>query len=133
MQQPDSSLAQPAYRSARVIFAAGRLTPSKPIWRGENDTFDARVRLTESSGARRHQLRRIMRFTKMKSSSGFVPYPVRSMTSFASMQLLRRTDFLWEIPRTGSMRVPGRIYANSRMMGEMRDDPALAQVVNVAC
>ena len=31
------------------------------------------------------------------------------------------------------MRVPGRIYANSRMMGEMRDDPSLAQVANVAC
>ena len=49
------------------------------------------------------------------------------------MQLIRRSDFLWEIPQTGAMRVPGRIYASARMINEMRDDPCLTQVANVAC
>lgn len=31
------------------------------------------------------------------------------------------------------MLVPGRIYANARMMDELRNDPALQQVANVAC
>jgi tRNA-splicing ligase RtcB len=31
------------------------------------------------------------------------------------------------------MRVPGRIYASERMMSDLRNDPALGQVVNVAC
>jgi tRNA-splicing ligase RtcB len=49
------------------------------------------------------------------------------------MQLTRCSDFLWEIPQTGTMRVAGRIYANARMIDEMRDDPCLTQVANVAC
>jgi len=42
-------------------------------------------------------------------------------------------DYLWEIPRHGEMRVPGRIYASERMIQDLRDDPALEQVANVAC
>jgi tRNA-splicing ligase RtcB (3'-phosphate/5'-hydroxy nucleic acid ligase) len=49
------------------------------------------------------------------------------------MQLIKRSDYLWEIPRTGDMRVPGRIYASAHMIDEMRDDPCLGQVANVAC
>ena len=49
------------------------------------------------------------------------------------MQLIRRSDCLWEIPQTGAMRVPGRVYASARMITEMRDDPCLTQVANVAC
>ena len=49
------------------------------------------------------------------------------------MNLLRVHDYLWEIPRFGEMRVPGRIYANEHMIEELRDDPALTQVANVAC
>src|SRR5437762_13729773 len=30
------------------------------------------------------------------------------------------------------MRVPGRIYASEKLMAELRDDPALAQLANVA-
>ncbi|HJU11562.1 MAG TPA: RtcB family protein [Candidatus Binataceae bacterium] len=48
------------------------------------------------------------------------------------MQLIRRSDWLWEIPQSGSMRVPGRIYATARMIEEMRNDPCLNQVANVA-
>ncbi len=49
------------------------------------------------------------------------------------MQLIRRSDYLWEIPQTGAMRVPGRVYASARMIDEIRDDPCLSQVANVAC
>jgi tRNA-splicing ligase RtcB len=49
------------------------------------------------------------------------------------MNLIKLNDHLWELPRQGSMLVSGRIYANARMIEELRDDPALTQVANVAC
>lgn len=42
-------------------------------------------------------------------------------------------DNLWEIPKGGKMRVPGRIYISQEMLEKsMTDDDALKQVVNVA-
>ena len=41
-------------------------------------------------------------------------------------------DFRWRIPRSGGMRVDGIVYADARMMAELRDDPSLQQVCNVA-
>jgi tRNA-splicing ligase RtcB (3'-phosphate/5'-hydroxy nucleic acid ligase) len=41
-------------------------------------------------------------------------------------------DYLWEIPRQGGMRVPGRIYANGTLMAALREDNSLRQVMNVA-
>ncbi len=41
-------------------------------------------------------------------------------------------DYLWEIPKTGGMRVPGRVYADESMLKTIRSDRALEQVVNVA-
>ena len=38
----------------------------------------------------------------------------------------------WEIPRSGGMRVPGRVYASPQMMEVIRKDKSLEQVVNVA-
>jgi len=49
------------------------------------------------------------------------------------MQLVRLNEYLWEIPKTGAMLVPERVYASARMIDELRDDPALTQVANVAC
>ena len=49
------------------------------------------------------------------------------------MKLTRISEALWEIPQTGEMRVPGRIYASEHMIQDLRDDPALEQVANVAC
>ena len=46
------------------------------------------------------------------------------------MRLRRIHDWLWEIPREGAMRVPGRVYADGM---PAPDDPALGQVANVAC
>jgi tRNA-splicing ligase RtcB len=48
------------------------------------------------------------------------------------MELKRIHDYLWEIPRSGGMRVPGRIYADAVMMDSVRDEGGLQQVVNVA-
>ena len=39
---------------------------------------------------------------------------------------------LWEVPMTGEMRVPGRIYANKTLMKSIENDPCVEQVKNVA-
>src|ERR1700751_5145651 len=49
------------------------------------------------------------------------------------MELKRIHDYLWEIPQRGAMRVPGRIYASPRILQDVREDPFLEQVANVAC
>ncbi len=42
-------------------------------------------------------------------------------------------EMVWEIPRTGQMRVPGRIYASRRMMEDiLKEDESIQQVINVA-
>src|ERR1043166_4763947 len=48
------------------------------------------------------------------------------------MELRQIDEFRWEIPPHGGMRVPGRIYASEKLMRQLRDDPALGQVANVA-
>ncbi len=50
----------------------------------------------------------------------------------ASYKLRKVTDYLWEIPREGKMRVPGRIYATEDMIADIRKDNAPEQVANVA-
>jgi tRNA-splicing ligase RtcB (3'-phosphate/5'-hydroxy nucleic acid ligase) len=42
------------------------------------------------------------------------------------------TDYLWELPKTGGMRVPGRIYATEEMISHIIRDKAPQQVANVA-
>ena len=39
----------------------------------------------------------------------------------------------WELPRSGAMRVPGRVFASEKLLESIRDDPCLEQVTNVAC
>jgi tRNA-splicing ligase RtcB len=41
-------------------------------------------------------------------------------------------DCLWELPATGGMRVPGRVYADRKLMDDLRGDQSLTQVANVA-
>jgi len=41
-------------------------------------------------------------------------------------------DFLWEIPASGKMRVPARIYASEKMLTDIFKDNAPEQVTNVA-
>ncbi|MCP4641695.1 MAG: RtcB family protein, partial [bacterium] len=39
----------------------------------------------------------------------------------------------WEVPKTGAMRVPGRIIADKRLLVKIASDKAADQVANVAC
>src|SRR5262247_1502040 len=48
------------------------------------------------------------------------------------IKLNRLEDYLWEIPRQGGMRVPGRIYASEKLMAGLKADNSLRQVMNVA-
>jgi tRNA-splicing ligase RtcB len=48
------------------------------------------------------------------------------------VELRRIAEYVWEIPRRGGMHVPGRIYASETLIRDLRDDPALEQVANVA-
>ncbi|MCF7805013.1 MAG: RtcB family protein [Candidatus Marinimicrobia bacterium] len=41
-------------------------------------------------------------------------------------------EHTWEIPKTGNMRVPGRVYASEKLMQDIRNDQSLQQVQNVA-
>ena len=50
----------------------------------------------------------------------------------ASYKLRKVNDYMWEIPREGKMRVPGRIYATEEMIADIRKDNAPEQVANVA-
>ncbi|MCX6357833.1 MAG: RtcB family protein [Candidatus Aureabacteria bacterium] len=54
------------------------------------------------------------------------------------VELKKISDYLWEIPKSGEMRVPGRIYGDQGIIDQLvadlsRDWSALRQVKNVAC
>jgi len=48
------------------------------------------------------------------------------------MHIEQIDEFRWRIPKRGKMQVEGLVFASAEMMGEMRLDPCLQQVVNVA-
>ena len=49
------------------------------------------------------------------------------------IELVKLRENLWEIPATGDMKVPGRVYISRDMIEKgLKDDEALKQVVNVA-
>jgi tRNA-splicing ligase RtcB len=50
----------------------------------------------------------------------------------SQIQLKKINDYLWEIPKTGGMIVPGRVYATEKMLKDIHEDKALEQVINVA-
>jgi len=50
----------------------------------------------------------------------------------AEIHLNKLNDWLWEVPMTGEMRVPARIYASERLMHDIQHDDSLVQAVNVA-
>ena len=54
------------------------------------------------------------------------------MMSGEEIKLDRIEEFLWEIPKQGGMRVPGRIYATEKLMSGLKSDNSLRQVMNVA-
>jgi len=49
-----------------------------------------------------------------------------------SQKIQKIDEFTYEVPRSGKMRVPGRVYANDALMDSIRQDQSLQQVINVA-
>src|SRR4030042_7146449 len=64
-----------------------------------------------------------------------VPWPSRwwSISERYLMELHKKTDFIWEIPKQGEMKVAAIIYASSRLLESIRNDLTLQQAQNVAC
>lgn len=54
------------------------------------------------------------------------------MAADEKIALVKIHESLFEIPRTGGMRVPGRIYADERLLRDIQGEGGLRQVVNVA-
>ncbi len=50
----------------------------------------------------------------------------------SDIKIEKVNDNLWQIPKTGGMIVPGRIYASEKMISQLANDESLKQVVNVA-
>jgi tRNA-splicing ligase RtcB len=48
------------------------------------------------------------------------------------MQLEKISPYCYEIPKSGTMNVPGRVFMSSRMAGVLPEEEALKQVANVA-
>lgn len=48
------------------------------------------------------------------------------------MELRKVDDCIWEIPQTGKMNVPGRIFASEALLEKMKGDRTLQQTANVA-
>jgi len=49
------------------------------------------------------------------------------------LELKKIDEWRWEIPKTGCMRVPGRLYADEAILEDISADKSLRQVANVAC
>ncbi len=48
-------------------------------------------------------------------------------------ELKKISDNIWEIPKTGNMLVPGRIFASEKLIEAIKKDKTIEQVKNVAC
>jgi len=48
------------------------------------------------------------------------------------IELKKIGDYEWEIPKTGKMLVPGKIFASEKLLKKMKEDMTLEQVKNVA-
>ncbi len=50
-----------------------------------------------------------------------------------NQELIEITPYCWELSKSGRMLVPGRIYASSAMLEDIKREETLKQVANVAC
>jgi tRNA-splicing ligase RtcB (3'-phosphate/5'-hydroxy nucleic acid ligase) len=50
----------------------------------------------------------------------------------ADIKIQKIDEWRWRIPREGKMRTEGLVYADEKMMKDIRTDQSLFQVVNVA-
>jgi tRNA-splicing ligase RtcB len=49
------------------------------------------------------------------------------------IELKKISEFEWEIPKTGKMKVPAIVFASEALLKDLKKDKALEQVKNVAC
>jgi tRNA-splicing ligase RtcB len=54
------------------------------------------------------------------------------MSEESHTKIQKVDDYRWRIPREGKMRTEGLVYANERMIADIRKDQSLVQVSNVA-
>jgi len=50
----------------------------------------------------------------------------------ADIKIQKIDEWRWRVPREGKMRTEGLVYADEKMMEDIRTDQSLSQVVNVA-
>jgi tRNA-splicing ligase RtcB len=50
----------------------------------------------------------------------------------AEIKIQKIDEWRWRIPREGKMRAEGLVYADEKLMKDIRKDQSLSQVVNVA-
>jgi tRNA-splicing ligase RtcB (3'-phosphate/5'-hydroxy nucleic acid ligase) len=55
-----------------------------------------------------------------------------SMTENPQVKIQKIDDWRWRIPREGKMRSEGLVFADEKMMKDIRKDQSLLQVMNVA-
>ncbi len=48
------------------------------------------------------------------------------------MELKKISDYEWEIPKHGGMRVPARIFASEKLVKKIQEDRTMQQAINVA-
>jgi tRNA-splicing ligase RtcB len=48
------------------------------------------------------------------------------------MEIIKNTDYEWEIPQTKKMNVPGRIFADKEILAAIKKDKTLKQLINVS-
>jgi tRNA-splicing ligase RtcB len=54
------------------------------------------------------------------------------MAADQQVRLQKVDEWRWRIPKEGAMRTEGLVYADEKMMRDIRKDQSLLQVVNVA-
>lgn len=54
------------------------------------------------------------------------------MESKSKIELKKISDFMWEIPKTGKMKVPVIVFASEKLLNEMQGDDTFKQAKNVA-
>ena len=53
------------------------------------------------------------------------------MENKESIELKKISDFIWEIPKTGKMKVPCRVFASEKLLEKMKLDRTLVQGKNI--
>ncbi|HLC37267.1 MAG TPA: RtcB family protein, partial [Candidatus Nanoarchaeia archaeon] len=47
-------------------------------------------------------------------------------------EIKKISDYIWEVPKKGSMKVPVRIYASEKLLKKIKEDGSIEQGINVA-